>query len=222
MARSIVNLESGAVGLRDASALAGYQGAAEGPSCVLLKHHGLHVEVHIDRAHAIGRRDAAGICDLVLESALSTIQDLEDSVAAVDAQDKIAAYRNWLGLMRGTLEARLHKAGAEFTRRLSPDRRYRAPDGHEFALPGRSLMLVRNVGHHMMSEMVLIDGRPVPETLLDAVCSALIAVHDLQSQAALRNSAVAAPSISSSPNFMAPMRWRSQRSCSRRWKICSA
>ncbi len=179
---------SGAVGLRDGGAFAGYQGASAAPSLVLLRHHGLHVEIHIDRGHPVGSNDAAGISDLVLESALSTIQDLEDSVAAVDAQDKIAAYRNWLGLMRGTLEARFPKAGGELRRRLNPDRRYTAPDGVELVLPGRSLMLVRNVGHHMMSDMMRIDGQAVPETMLDAACSALMAMHDLRAAATLRNS----------------------------------
>ena len=179
---------AGAVGLRAELAFAGYQGAGAAPTTVLLRHHGLHVEIHIDRAHPIGQTDAAGISDLVLESALTTIQDLEDSVAAVDAEDKIAAYRNWLGLMRGTLEARLPKAGRELTRRLNPDRRFSAPDHGEFSLPGRSLMLVRNVGHHMMSDMMRIAGQPVPETMLDAAFSALMAMHDLQAASARRNS----------------------------------
>ncbi len=179
---------AGVTGLSSASAFTGYRGTAAAPTLVLLRHHGLHVEIHIDRNHPVGSSDAAGISDLVLESALSTIQDLEDSVAAVDAHDKIAAYRNWLGLMRGTLEARFPKAGGELTRRLHPDRRYTAADGAELVLPGRSLMLVRNVGHHMMSDMMRIDGLAVPETMLDAACSALMAMHDLSAGPALRNS----------------------------------
>ncbi len=154
----------------------------------MLRHHGLHVEIHIDRSHPIGESDAAGISDLVLESALSTIQDLEDSIAAVDVQDKLVAYRNWLGLMRGTLEARFPKGEGEVIRRLNADRRYTGANGAELVLPGRSLMLVRNVGHHMMSDMVLIDGKPVPETMLDAAMSALIAMHDLRSDGGVRNS----------------------------------
>jgi len=186
--RLLVAHKIGPVGLREEFQFVGYQGSAAAPTCVLLWHHGLHVELHIDRAHAIGNRDAAGIADLVLESALSTIQDLEDSVAAVDVHDKIAAYRNWLGLMRGTLEAQLPKGGKEITRRLNPDRRYVTPDGGGLVLPGRSLMLVRNVGHHMMSDMVRIDGQAVPETMLDAACSALIAMHDLRDGSNARNS----------------------------------
>jgi malate synthase len=179
---------AGASGLRSEAALIGYRGSAEAPTSVLLRHHGLHVEIQIDRTHPVGRADAAGVSDLLLESALSTIQDLEDSVAAVDAEDKIVAYRNWLGLMRGTLEAQFPKAGGLLTRRLNADRRYTGADGGELVLPGRSLMLVRNVGHHMMSDMVRLDGQAVPETMLDAACSALIAMHDLRGSAAHGNS----------------------------------
>ncbi len=184
----VVITPGGATGLREQSAFVGYRGPDHAPTQVLLRHHGLHVEINIDPAHPVGKRDAAGISDLVLESALSTIQDLEDSVAAVDADDKLLAYRNWLGLMQGTLTAQFAKGEGELTRRLHPDRRYTGTDGRDLVLPGRSLMLVRNVGHHMMSDMIRIDGQPVPETMLDAACSALIAMHDLRASSGLRNS----------------------------------
>src|SRR5271168_4823504 len=135
--------------LKDAGGLRGFQGDRGSPTVLLLVHHGLHVEVHIDRTHLIGRGDPAGISDILLESAITTIQDCEDSVAAVDADDKVQLYRNWLGLMQGNLEASLEKGGGMMVRRLNADRRYRTPGGGDLLLPGRSLMLVRNVGHHM-------------------------------------------------------------------------
>jgi malate synthase len=184
-----VTLKHGAVAaLKHGAALAGYQGPAESPALVLLVHHGLHVELHLDRTHHIGRDDPAGLSDVVLESAVTTIQDCEDSVAAVSAQDKISVYRNWLGLMRGTLEARFDKGAGDMVRRLNPDRRYRKPDGGELVLHGRSLMLVRNVGHHMLTDAATLDGAPIPETFLDAALTALIALHDLRGPAARRNS----------------------------------
>jgi malate synthase len=176
----------GNAGLRVPEAFVGYRGDAATPAALLLRHHGLHAEVSIDRAHAIGRGDAAGVCDLLLESAVTTIQDFEDSVAAVDAAEKVEAYRNWLGLMRGTLEASFSKGSSQLTRRLNADRRYTAPQGGEVVLPGRSLMLVRNVGHHMMTDMIRIDGQDVPETMVDAAITSLIAMHDIA--AARRNS----------------------------------
>jgi malate synthase len=174
--------------LKDETAFRGFQGAGSSPSLVLLVHHGLHVELHIDRTHHIGRDDPAGISDVLLESAITTIQDCEDSVAAVDAADKVHVYRNWLGLMNGSLEAHIEKGGKPSLRRLNPDRRYRTPGGSDLALPGRSLMLVRNVGHHMMSDAVTLNGDPIPETFIDAAVTALIALHDLRGPGARRNS----------------------------------
>ncbi len=184
-----IRLKSGSVSrLREPAALRGFQGAARSPSLLLLRHHGLHVELHIDRTRPIGQGDPAGIADVVLESAVTTIQDCEDSVAAVDAADKVHVYRNWLGLMKGTLEAEIEKGGKTLLRRLNPDRSYHTPEGGDLVLPGRSLMLVRNVGHHMMTDVVTLDGEPVPETLLDAAVTALIALHDLRGAGAVRNS----------------------------------
>jgi malate synthase len=184
-----IQLQGGAASnLRDEGAFRGFQGAGSSPSLVLLVHHGLHVELHIDRTHHIGRDDSAGISDVLLESAITTIQDCEDSVAAVDAADKVQVYRNWLGLMNGSLEAHLEKGGKPSLRRLNPDRRYRTPGGSDLVLPGRSLMLVRNVGHHMMSDAVTLNGDPIPETFIDAAVTALIALHDLRGPGARRNS----------------------------------
>ncbi len=187
-----VQLTDGAVtGLKESSAFCGFQGDSRSPTVLLLRHHGLHVELHFDREHPIGRGDAAGISDVVLESAITTIQDCEDSVAAVDAEDKIQVYRNWLGLMNGSLEARLEKGGRALMRRLNSDRHYRTaagPTGEDLTLPGRSLMLVRNVGSHILSDIATVDGGPVPETFIDAILTALIALHDLRRPGPTRNS----------------------------------
>ncbi len=170
--------------LADPAQLVGHAGDS-----LLLRHHGLHIEIVVDRTHPIGRDDPAGIADVMLESALTTIVDLEDSVAAVDAEDKVAAYANWLGLMKGDLEASFTKAGETVTRTLDPDRDYVAPDGTGFSLPGRSLLFVRNVGHLMTTPAILLpDGAEAPEGILDAIMTSLIGVHDLKRQGKFVNS----------------------------------
>jgi malate synthase len=164
------------------------QFAGRAGDTVLLRNNGLHIELVIDPAHPIGRLDPAGIADVVLESALSTIVDLEDSIAAVDAEDKVAAYRNWLGLMRGDLEASFTKGGAETLRRMHPDREYRAHDGSWLVLPGRSLLLVRNVGHSMTTPAATFDGEDAFEGILDAAITTLVALHDLKRLGSVTNS----------------------------------
>ena len=177
------------VGLADAEQLRGYRGRPEAPDAILLVNNGLHIEIVIDRTRPVSRDDAAGVADIVLEAALTTIMDLEDSIAAVDPADKVAAYRNWLGLCNGTLVEDFAKDGKPITRRLAADRTYSRPDGGTLTLPGRSLMLIRNVGHLMNDDGVLDgDGHPAPEGILDAAITSLIALHDLKGTGALRNS----------------------------------
>jgi len=178
-ALSVTLSGGGATVLKFKDRFVGYTGEAASPSSILFRHNGLHAELVINRNHPIGKEDAAGVADLILEAALTTIQDCEDSVAAVDAEDKVAVYRNWLGLMNGTLSADLEKGGKTITRRLNEDRVYTAPNGGTLTLPGRSVMLVRNVGHHMMTDAVTWNGEPTAETIMDAMITSLIAIHDI-------------------------------------------
>jgi len=176
-------------GLVELNAFAGVTRDAGRRSSILLVHHGLHIALEIDPEHPIGRTSPAGIKDVLLEAALTTIQDCEDSVAAVDAADKVRVYRNWLGLMRGDLQASFSKGGRMVDRRLAADRRYQAPDGSELVLPGRSLMLIRNVGHLMTTDAVLTEnGEEIPEGILDGMVTVLAAMHDLKATGPHRNS----------------------------------
>ncbi|WP_280328948.1 malate synthase G [Nocardia wallacei] len=185
-----VTLEDGTdIGLADASALVGYLGEPDAPTSVLLRHNGLHIEIQIDPESPIGKTDDAGVKDVVLESAVTTIMDFEDSVAAVDAEDKVLGYRNWLGLMKGDLAEEVSKGGKTFTRTMNPDRVYKALDGSDLVLHGRSLLFVRNVGHLMTSDAILdSEGNEVPEGILDGLFTSLIAMHSLRGEARVSNS----------------------------------
>ncbi|MDN2566179.1 malate synthase G [Aquibium sp. A9E412] len=179
--RLVVSLAGGGTaGLRDAGHFDGYKGEAEAPRAVMLANHGLKIGIQVNRDHPIGKDDAAGIADVVLESALTTIMDCEDSVAAVDAEDKTLVYRNWLGLMKGDLAAEVDKGGKTVRRTLNPDQPYAGPDGAQKTMRARSLMLVRNVGHLMTNPAILLrDGTEIPEGIMDAMVTALIALHDI-------------------------------------------
>lgn len=176
-------------GLREPEKFIGYNGAIENPCAILIKNNGLHIEIQVDREHPIGRTDPAGVSDLIVEAAITTIMDCEDSVAAVDAEDKIEVYSNWLGLMKGTLQDSFEKAGHRVERKLRPDRRYRTVEGEDLILPGRSLLFVRNVGHLMTNDAILMgDGQEIPEGIMDAMITTLAAIHDLRGNSQRKNS----------------------------------
>ncbi|MCV6611815.1 MAG: malate synthase G [Amphritea sp.] len=174
--------------LQNSDQLVGYKGDAAAPTSILLVHNGMHAEIVIDRSSQIGSTDAAGVSDLIIESALTAIMDCEDSVAAVDGDDKVLAYSNWLGLMKGDLSEEVTKGGSTFTRTMNPDREYTALDGSSIALKGRSLLFVRNVGHLMTNNAILDrDGNEIPEGILDAMCTSLISIHDIKGNGQFSN-----------------------------------
>ncbi|PHN31966.1 malate synthase G [Pseudomonas sp. ICMP 561] len=186
----VISLKGGSnTGLEDDAQLIGYQGDASAPTAVLLKHNGLHFEIQIDAASPIGQTDAAGVKDVLMEAALTTIMDCEDSIAAVDADDKVVVYRNWLGLMKGDLAEQVSKGGETFTRTMNGDRHYTAPNGGEVKLHGRSLLFIRNVGHLMTIDAILDkNGQEVPEGILDGLLTSLAAIHSLNGNTTRSNS----------------------------------
>ncbi|HEY9052775.1 MAG TPA: malate synthase G [Gammaproteobacteria bacterium] len=190
----MMNLSKGAFsGLKNPEQFSGYQLDSRNdlnePCAILLCNHGLHIELQIDRQHPVGKNHPAGIKDVLMEAAVTTIQDCEDSVATVDADDKVIVYRNWLGLMKGDLSDTFQKDGKKISRKLNPDREYLSPKGEKFLLSGRSLLLIRNVGHLMNTDAVLdVDGNEIPEGILDAFITCLIALHDIRGISAFKNS----------------------------------
>jgi malate synthase len=186
----VVTLSNGeATGLQEKAKLKGYQGNSDEPTAVLLQNNRMHFEIQIDRSDQIGKTDLAGVKDILMESALSTIMDCEDSVAAVDADDKVLVYRNWLGLMRGDLTASLKKNNKKIIRKMNPDRIYSGPNGKEVLLQGRSLMFIRNVGHLMTTNAILdANGKEIPEGIMDTVITSLLAKHSLLGNTEYQNS----------------------------------
>ncbi len=193
----VVSLADGSVtGLKGEEKLQGYKGEASAPNAILLKNNGLRFEIQIDAESTVGKTDAAGVSDVLMEAALTTIMDCEDSVAAVDAEDKVVIYTNWLGLMQGNLEEEISKGGKSFTRRMNADREYTGLDGNTFSIKGRSMLFVRNVGHLMTNPAILDgEGNEVPEGIMDAMFTTLIAIHDLKGNSPFKNSTTGSVNI---------------------------